>query len=381
MTRASARRVFAGIGAVTATLVLATGAIAGSGPTWSTPIDVRVTDKFVHPTDVASSGNAIVAVWNEGSRIGFKTSDDAGSSFHGVHMISTAQDGRAAICGSLAKVVFAEEGEDGWAIGLATGSVAGGPLTFQQVAASSHELREPDVACTSGRIFVSWRQQTTGENARMWVASARLSDGVFGAPTTLGLTDLFFPAGLVLAAANNKAYAAFVRDDGPLRVKRWTIGAGPGYPLSTGPAVIIGPGTGNRAPYDPEIDASGERVAVTWGKCSSTLARVSTDAGATWGTVKTIEEFGCNVEDAGSSPTGMAVRGSRLALTYAIFGIPNAHIEFLTTSTNGFNSFDTSTLGEHQNHLAGFVTVSGETKLFDVYSNSAGHRIKFRRQV
>ena len=52
-----------------------------------------------------------------------------------------------------------------------------------------------------------------------------------------------------------------------------------------------------------------------------------------------------------------------------------------TTSDNEFNSFNTSTLGDHQNHRAGFVTVASDTKLFDVYSNAAGHKIKFRRQV
>jgi hypothetical protein len=144
----------------------------------------------------------------------------------------------------------------------------------------------------------------------------------------------------------------------------------------------VGSGTSNFPAYEPKIDAHGDRVALLWGRCSNTLARVSSDAAATWGPVRAIEDgFGCNVEDAFSGPNSIAVRSSRLAAVYNISGIPNASIDFLVTSSKNFASFVRSEIGEHQHHEVTFVMVGSGWRLADVFNGSNGHRIKFRRQV
>lgn len=381
-------RVFGGLGGAALSLVVATG-VSAAPPTWqSPPIVLRSSDRFLSPTDAAFSDSGIVAVWTEenfstgASRIGFKVSDDSGATFGSTHLIANATDGAAAICGDIAKVVVARRtGPSTWTIEVATGDINTDVFVRSTIETSSVELREPDVACTDGRIFVSWKEEVDAETSRMFVASARLSDGVFGAPMGLGLTDKFFPTGLQLAGSGDTAYAAFIKLDDSLRVKRWFVGPGPGYALTTEPPVIVGPGTTNRPAYEPFIDADGDFVALTWGRCSHTLAKASTDGGDTWGPTRIVEEFGCNVEDAFSGPRAMHVRGSRGALTFNISGIPNASLDYLARSSDGFNTVKKSLLGEHEDHLVGFVVVSGHVKFADVFSGPNGHRIKMRRQV
>ena len=385
MTNSSERRLIGVLGGLVASLVLATGALAAA-PTWQAPLELRVTSRFVGPTDADFSGHAVVLAWNEqstsASRVAFVVSNNAGTSFGPLHLVAGASDAAAAICGSQANVVWAKRNSpSSWSIERASGPVSGGPFVVEAVATSSVELSEPDVACANGRIFVSWREQETEETVRMFVASALMSDGAFGSPMALGVSDRYYPTGLALAGSGNNAYAAFVKGDGDLRLKHWTIGAGPGYPLSSGPASIVGPGKVSRPTYAPGIDADGDTVAITWGKCSSTLARVSTDAGATWGVIRHVVEFGCYTYDAGSGPGSIAVRGSRIALVYNIGAIPNFSQDSLARTTNGFSTVDESALGEHQHHIVGYVVVDGKVKLGDVYSTKSGHRIKFRRQM
>jgi hypothetical protein len=388
MTLSLTRRALGGLGGVALSLALATTVLA-AGPTWQSPKDIRISNWFVFPEDAASAGSALLAVWTEfdfssdATRVGFKVSDDAGANFGALNLVPDATGAGGAICGSKAKVVTTRMNTPTtWTVELRSGDVSGGAFTVQPIAASSQELTGPDVACTDDRIFVSWREHTTGENVRLLVASALLSDHVFGAPMSLGQQDRNFPSGLALAGSGDHAYAAFNRLDGRLRVKRWSVGPGPTHPLSSGPAVVVGGGTENRPAYEAAIDAHGDNVGLTWGRCANVLARVSTDAGATWGPVRMIEDgFGCNVEDAFSGPGSIAARRSRMALVYNISGIPNASIDFLVTTNRNFANFVRSELGEHQHHIVTFVSTPGGLRLADIFNGSNGHRIKFRRQV
>jgi hypothetical protein len=388
MRRLAVRRIFGGFGGVALSLVIATG-VSAAPPTWqSPPLILRTSDRFLELTDAAFSDSGIVAVWTEAnfntdaSRVGFKVSDDSGASFGSTHLLPKSRGGAAAICGGVAKVVAAGHPTAGtWTIQIASGDLSTDVFATTTIETSSVELEEPDVACTDGRIFVSWRETVDENTSRLLVTSARLSDGIFGAPVSLGMSDRFFPTGLQLAGSGDTAYAAFIRSDSTLRVKRWFVGPGPGYALTTEPATIVGPGTSNRPAYDPYIDADGDMVAVTWAKCSHTVARVSADGGDTWGPRRIVERFGCNVADAFSSPQAMHIRGSRSALTFNISGIPNASNDYLARSPNGFNTVRKSLLGEHETHQVGFVVVNGHVKLADVFSGPNDHRIKFRREV
>jgi hypothetical protein len=376
------------MGGVALSLAVATGALAA--PVWQSPMDIRITNSwFVLPEDTGASGDNLVAVWMEfdessdATRLGFKVSNNAGASFGSLHLVAGATGGGGAICGAEANVVSARMNTPtSWAVELHSTPVSGGPVAVQTVTTSSTELSQPDVACTNGRIFVSWLEDQLDDNVRLRVANALLSDGVFGPAATLGQQPDDFSYGLALAGSGNDAYAAFSRLNGKMYVKHWMEGSGPAFPLSSGTAAFVGSGTSAFPSYEPQIDAHGDRVALLWGRCSNTYARVSTDAAATWGPVRAIEDdFGCNVEDAFSGPNSIAVRDSRLAAVYNISGIPNASIDFLVTSNRGFASSVRSELGQHQHHLVTFVMVGGGWKLADLFNGSNGHRIKFRRQA
>jgi len=376
------------MGGVALSLVIATSAVAA--PVWQAPINIRtISTWFVLPEDVGASGDNVVAVWMEfqnssdDTRVGYKVSNNAGATFGSLHLVPGATGGGGAICGSDAKVVTTRMNTPtSWAVELSSTDVSGGLVAIQTVATSSTELSQPDVACTNGRVFVSWLEDLLDGHVRLRVASALLSSGVFGAPMTLGQQPSDFSYGLSLAGSGNDAYAAFSRLNGKMYVKHWTEGSGPAYPLSSASAAFVGSGTSAFPTYEPSIDADGNRVALIWGRCANTYARVSSDAAASWGPVRAIEDdFGCNVEDAFSGPNSIAVRGARLAAVYNISGIPNASIDFLVTSSHGFASSERSTLGEHQHHLVTFVNVGGGWKLADTFNSSGGSRIKFRRQA
>jgi len=389
MTLLRSRRMVGAIGGVALSLTLATTALA-AGPVWQAPSNIRtISTWFVYPEDVGASGDNLVAVWMEfanssdDTRVGYKVSDDAGASFGSLHLVAGATGGGGAICGSDAKVVTTRMNTpSSWAVELSSTNVSGGLVAIQTVASSSTELSQPDVACTNGRIFVSWLEDLLDGHVRLRVATALRSDGIFGAPMTLGEQPSDFSYGLALAGSGNDAYAAFSRLNGKLYVKHWTEGSGPTYPLTSPTAAFVGSGTSAFPTYEPSIDADGDQVAVLWGRCANTYARVSSNAAASWGPVRSIEDdFGCNVEDAFSGPSSIAVRASRLAAVYNISGIPDASIDFLVTSSHGFASSTRSVLGEHQHHLVTFVNVGGAWKLADVFNGSNGSRIKFRRQV
>ena len=388
MTLFRTRRVFGAMTGVALSLVISTAAVAA--PVWQAPINIRtISTWFVLPEDVGASGDNLVAVWMEfenssdDTRIGYKVSNNAGASFGSLHLVPGATGGGGAICGSDAMVVTTRMNTPtSWAVELSSIDVGGGLVAMQTVATSSTELSQPDVACTNGRVFVSWLEDQLDDNVRLRVANALLSDHVFGAPTTLGQQPDDFSYGLALAGSGNDAYAAFSRLNGKMYVKHWTEGSGPTFPLTSPAAAFVGSGTSNFPSYEPSIDAHGDRVAVLWGRCANVYARVSSDAAASWGPVRAIEDdFGCNVEDAFSGPSSIAVRGTRLAAVYNISGIPNASIDFLVTSNRGFASSERSTLGEHQRHLVTFVMVGSGWKLADVFNGSGGSRIKFRRQA
>jgi hypothetical protein len=93
----------------------------------------------------------------------------------------------------------------------------------------------------------------------------------------------------------------------------------------------------------PVIAADETRVVVAWERCGDTLARVSTDRGATWGPVRLVRDGPCGAE-VGSSPTGVAIIGNRIAITYA-WTTPTVDQERLVRSTTNLASFTDVRLG------------------------------------
>jgi len=362
--------------------VLISATVTAAEPSWLQPLDLRV-HHGVSIQDADFSGQYVAVAWAEfdAPSVGIRTSNSGGQTFLKTTLIADAVDPAVEICGSDVYLVYARStGPGKWAVELAVRSIFGGEFAVTQVA-SGHGLRtDPDVACADGRVFVGWLERVEGDTMRLLVANALTGDRVFSQPTSLGLTDRYFPSGLSLAASAGSAYAAFVRTDAKLRLRRWSIGPGPSHLVNELDTQIVGPGSDKNETYLPVIDADAHTVALAWGKCSGTLARVSTDGGGTWGPIRDIAFFGCDaIVDGGTAPISIFVRASRIALTYDASGIPSFQASYLVRSHSAFSNFSRDQLGEHQNHMAGYIVVNGQVTLADPFDTF--ERVRFRRET
>jgi hypothetical protein len=373
-------RVAATIGGIALSLTFATSVAADVS--WTSAENVRSAD-FIELTDTVMSGETVAIAWSEAGatspvRVGVKVSTNAGNSFGPAVLFERARAATLAICDGNVNVVFSKQmGGGDRSIMRAVLDGAGGREETPVAEGPGRRIAN-DVACTDGRIFIGWEHQDErGGDVTLFATHARLADGELRSPINLGTMDEGL--GLALAATDNAAYAAFGHDDGRVRVKRWNVGPGPDFNVSGEPADIVSPGTRRDPAYSPHIDVDGGTVAVAFGRCSGTYARVSADGGDTWGPVRNIRHLGCEgVVDGGSNPESIAVSGDRIALVVLDFGIPNFEASSLVRTRNGFATSREEDLGDGS-HMVGFLMHNGEVKLGDAFSKR-NEVIKFRRQ-
>lgn len=179
---------------------------------------------------------------------------------------------------------------------------------------------------------------------------------------------------------NGSAYAVFARSDGKLRVKRWSIGAAPGFPVTPHPTQIIGSGTPTDSADEAVIFAAGDRVAVAWLRCDAILARVSDDGGQTWGPERTLVEHAACGGDYIALPRSISISGDRIVMAYLAFSFFGGGITGLIKTRNDFATFRDEAIAEvpHDEQLIGFVSAGGGTKLAAAFDR--GDRIRYRRQ-
>lgn len=369
----------------TAALASTVAAGAPAAISWTPPYNVRgVHNVSLQDADFVNRNVAIT--WEEpGSgapRVGIRTSVDRGSTFGPVSIFPAARQSAVDVCGgSELDAVYARQVAPGnWVIERAVGSMAGGGFAVGDVVPGAGVSRFPDVACAGGRVFVSWFQRE-GSGDRLKVAHALRSDGVFSAPVDLGLDDeTFYGRSLAVAGVNDTAYVVYTRSDGRLRLKRWTIGGGPGFAVTSHPALLIGPGTPDDSASDAVIAAAGDTVAVAWFRCDGIVARVSNDRGKTWGPLRTVLEHVACGGDFGASQRSIAIRGDRIVITYLAFGIESPGWVGIISTTNDFATLSDVTIAPvgHDEHLVGFVSVGGAARLAAAYD--PGDRVRFRRQ-
>lgn len=368
--------------AVLASLVMATSALAAP-PSWTTPQTVRSTnDPRLSDADFQRRNVAIA--WDEPDtprEVGIRTSTNAGSSFGPISWFDGARNAAVDVCGSEVHAAMEMAAPGTWLIQYAAGGIAGGGFSTVTIAPSIDDQSDPDVACTRGRVFVSWLEED-GPGHSMYVAHALRSGGPFSAPIFLGFDDeAYFGSALAVAGVRNMAYAVHQEWDGDLYLTRWSIGAGPGFAVTPLGTQSIGPGVPGNEASDAVIAASGSKVAVAWFKCGGLFARVSNDHGATWGPArKLIDHVACE-GDFGTSPASIALRGNKIALTYLGFGIPNVSFVGLIRTSSDFAAFSDVTIAEnHNDHRVGYVRAGGTWRLAAAFE-TRGDRIRFRRQT
>jgi hypothetical protein len=356
---------------------------------WTQPLTIRAADG-VKLQDADFSGRHVAVTWQEpgasAPKVRFVTSVNSGDSF--VLDVKAAEARQAAvdICGGYGlRGVYAHRVAPGnWVVERVMGSFlpGGGVWEVNDVSPSPLTQRDPDVACAGGRTFVGWIEQGEGPGEQLVVAhELHTGDGGFSDPVSLGggLDGEFFSSSLTLAGVSDTAYAAFVRSDGRLYVKRWTIGAGPGHAVTGHPATAIGGGSADDPAWSAVIAAAGDKVAVAWIRCNALRFRVSNDRGQTWGPVRYhIGGPGC-VEDLWTPPRSINIRGARIAVTYIEYGLFGTPSVGLVRTTNDFASFSDQTIaGDQDEHLVGYVSAEGTVKLAAAFDT--GDRIRFRRQ-
>jgi hypothetical protein len=216
----------------------------------------------------------------------------------------------------------------------------------------------------------------------MWVAHALRTGGGFSAPINLGFDEeTFFFYSLAAAGSGDMAYVVYQRSNGDLRLQRFTVGSGPAFSVTALPAQVVAPGSpGNPASY-AAIAVDGDKVAVTWFKCGGIFARVSNDAGANWGPIrKLIDAASCD-GDFAAAPNSIAVDGDRVVVAYSAASAFGGGWIGLFRTTTDFASFsdDPITNKFQVEHLVGYLTVGGVTRLAAAFQN--GDAVRFRRQV
>ena len=375
------RHIAATVGAVTLSLVFATSVAAAVA--WSPAVNLRNAE-FIGLEDAEMSGDMVAVAWSEqGStgpvRVGVKVSTNAGSSFGAPVLFERARAAALAFCDGQVNVVFSKQTAPGERAIMRAVLDGSGGQTTSPVADGPGRRILSDVACTDGRIFVGWEHQDAlGGDVATLLSHALLSDGEFGSPMTLSVVDEGM--GLALTASPNAAYAAFGRSDGHLRVKRFNVGSGPDFTVSGEAADVVSPGSERDPAYSPEIDVDGSNLAVAFGRCGGTYARVSEDGAQTWGPVQKIRHIPCDViAEGGTGVESIAVEGDRIALVVISVFIPDTEISSLVRTRNGFQTTRDEEIGDHQSHQVGYVTVNGEVKLGDAFSKHFDV-LKFRRQ-
>lgn len=378
------RRSAASLGlAAVASLVLVTGASAAA-PHWTAATDIRVKNN-VELNDADFSDMNVAISWQEPTsgppRVGIRTSLDSGSNFGSTYYMSSARESAVDICGAELDVAAAHKiGPGNWFIEHGVGGVDGVAFTTTPVAPTGGLQHDPDVACAGGRVFVSWFEKE-GSGDRLFVANARRAGGGFSPPTDLGLDDetLYFN-GLAVAGVDDMAYAVFQRSNGDLRLKRWSIGAGPTFGVTAHATQIIAPATVHDPASYAVIDAEGSKVAVAWFRCNALYARVSNDWGATWGPIRKLFDTASCDGDFAATQNSIAISGSKIVIAYSAAGFFGGSIGIIRTTTD-FASFSDNTItSQYQpEHLVGYVTVGGVIKLAAAFQN--GDAVRFRRQM
>ena len=353
---------------------------------WSEPVHLGYGAGIL---DADFSGAGVAVVWAERwahpPAVGLRSSADGGLSFSRRTTFAGASDAAVAVCGAEVDVAYplqlsAQRRQIVSARGT-TGRAKG--FTHQVVVSRRSVLSMPDVACADGRVFVSWYEGTVG-HYELYIASALRSDGVFGTPIHLASDHRDYPHGLAIAASGNHAYAVYGLPHSPdLYVKSWTIGPAPDYKLSGHPLRRVTHQPKGWPAFHPSIDADGSHVAVAWSGCVHENARVSSDAGLSWG-----GNYGgswCpkpndNIDGA-SGANAIDINGDAVVLTVD-WGTLGINGEYVVVTHDAFASSSAKDLWASgrwgATSLVGWVKIGHRTVLADMFATRTDVRYKHR---
>ena len=322
--------------------------------------------------DAAYRGRRVAIGWSTplsgpGDTIRVRRSGNGGSSFGATTVVrSHARQASFAWCsdGTLVSA-FAHyhDGPGAWVLDL-----WGMPGGARSISTGAGTPRWPDVVCP-GPSQVAWVA---------WVASgqvhlARATTTDPGLPTTVVVGAVASAQyGPVLAPSGDGVLVAWAAPSGDI-VGRHASAAGG---ITLGSPFVIGDGSLTHGASFPRIDSSGSRIVIAWERCDI-RARVSLNGGATWGPERRLTNLGCDVADVYVFPRSVGVRGTKLAIVYAIGGLGGGEERLVQSSDYLAHRTNRRLAGQLDEVAIGYTEVSGARRLAVAYDS--GTHIRFRR--
>ncbi|MCY7417851.1 MAG: hypothetical protein LH650_05030 [Chloroflexi bacterium] len=380
--------------ALLASVAVTAPAMADFGPTRTVRTTSPGTDLDV--TDYAWDNGTVALTWEEdqpaGRRVYLGWSTDRGTTWHRQRVDDrTSRDPQVAACAGWVwaidrlRVTGAPAHE--WLVAL-SGRSTSTPEFESSVLTTSGEAREPDLACVGTRRLAAAWFQKSGDTWRVKVRSRAVipqpkGDEPPAQSFDLGTGDLY--AGLAIAATKDMVYVAWFQGD-TLKVRRFTVGAGPDYLLSNLETVSVA-----TLPYasSVELGAQGLRVVLAYSQNSDVKVRTSTTLGSAFGSARTIR----NNSDEGfvsARPTTVGVKGDRLVVGvveyFGDIGLTGSGFGYL--STNGGTSWTRKPSHSRGLVVAGLVKVgtgyryaeAWDQSIYDEGDSPSVERLRYRRE-
>jgi hypothetical protein len=322
--------------------------------------------------DTAFRGERVAVGWSTplsgpGDTIRVRRSGNAGSTFGATTTVQThARQASFAWCsdGTLVSA-FAHYHEGPGAYVLDLWGMPGGT---RAITTGITTPRWPDIVCP-GPSQVAWIA---------WVAN----DEVFLARATT--TDPSLPTTVLVGPAGSMQYGPVLAPSGDGVLVAWAAPTGdivgrlatPAGGITLGSSFIIGNGSPTHFASFPRIGSSGTKIVLAWERCDI-RTRVSRNGGATWGPDRRLTDIGCDVADVYVYPRSVGVRGTKIAIAYAIGGLGGGEERLVQSTDYLAHRTNRRLAGELDEVAIGYAEVSGTTRLAVAYDSGA--YIRFRR--
>jgi hypothetical protein len=311
-----------------------------------------------------------------GSKLRVVRSNNSGKSFKDPNNVRKGtRQPSVAVCGDGTPVAVygRHTNANGWTIeqSIRTGSDNWSRRTLTN---GSESPRHPESVCEADPTVV-WSAWLTKIGGNYQVKVARAASGAPGLPQSIivgsaGTTR----TGPVLTALPNSTGVAVAWQGTGGNIQTRNVLWSPG--LSMTALINVGVGTNGNPATDPQIGSFNQRIVVAWIRCADPFARVSTNAGTSWGASVKLANYACPGE-IGGLPTSAAVRTNNIAVAYDLNKPSNSRERIVTSNKNLQQSKNTNTTSAKDSWLAGYVVVSGDIKLGVIFEQ--GSNIRFRR--
>ena len=232
--------------------------------------------------------------------------------------------------------------------------------------------RRPTVVHTTGRVFVVYQARISGA-FRVLIQNTLTDEGVFGGTSNLGSAP--WSNGAPHADATNSRLHV-VWSDGNVRLKRASLGGGPGYSVNWQATQNLGPGE------SPIVVTGGMRVVIFYYRNGDTWVRVSENSGGSFAAAEKLMDGDPKVYV--YQPESAAISGTRVVVS--VLGGGDAFgTGHRLQSFDGGETWSTTTSNPNFSdwRKLAFTSEAGSAKLAELWFDDLfedNNKIVYRRQ-